>query len=484
MPWPMKRIALLMVAACSWSETLSAEGSDPGESRRPNVLFLMSDDLRNELGCYGSKLAKTPNLDRLAKEGVRFDRAYCQFPLCNPSRTSMLTGRHPGTTGVIGNRTWYGTAHPEVVSLPLHFRNSGYRTLRAGKIFHGGMDELNSWDEGGEERYFGADAPARPPQPRRSESRDGRPLSKAERSDRRIVLEGAAEQGGDHRVADEAIAFLREHRDETFFLACGFSKPHSPLAAPKRFFELWNPEEIPLPKDFARQPTVPEGFPAGSIRPRNTDLFIGREASPEEAREMIVAYLASSAWMDWNVGRVLAELERLGLRENTIVVFWGDHGFQLGEKGKWSKAGSLWEQGIRVPLFVVDPRAAGNGRACARVVESVDLYPTLVERCGLPPVEGLEGRSLAPLLEDPEAAWDHPAFSIWSEDGEHFTGVSLRTERWHFAEFFGRGAGRMLTEPAVDPDEVVNLAKRPEHAERVAEFSRMVRDYAAGHLPE
>lgn len=474
----------MVLGGCGLFGVLAAQEADPVKSRRPNVLFLISDDLRNELGCYGSELAKTPNLDRLAAEGVRFDRAYCQFPLCNPSRASMLTGRHPGSTGVIGNRTWYGTEHPGMVSLPKYFRDSGYLTLRAGKIFHGGMDEADAWDEGGEARYFGAGAPGRPPRTGRPETRDGRPLSKAERSDRWIVLEGEAEKGGDHRVADRTIDFLREHRDETFFLACGFSKPHSPLAAPKRFFDLWDVDEIPLPEDFASRPTVPEGFPAGSIRPRNADLFIGRDASPEQAREMIRAYLASSAWMDWNVGRVLDELEQLGLEENTIIVFWGDHGYQLGEKGKWSKAGSLWEQGIRVPMFIVDPRAAGNGKASPRVVESIDLYPTLVDLCGLPALEALEGRSLRPLLEDPEAAWDHPAFSVWSEDGEHFTGVSLRTERWHFAEFFGRGAGIMLTEPDKDPGEVVNLAGEPGQAERVAEFSRMVREYAEGHLPQ
>ncbi len=477
----MKRIVLSLLAILALSGGCGAADEAPD---RPNVLFIISDDLRNELGCYGSGLARTPNLDQLAGEGVRFDRAYCQFPLCNPSRSSMLTGRYPGTTGVIGNRTWYGGKHPEFVSLPRYFREAGYTTIRAGKIFHGGIDEPAAWSVGGEDRWFGEGAAEAPPPRRQAETRDGRPLTKAERSDRWIVLEGDAERSGDHRVADRAIRQLREHRDGRFFLACGFSKPHSPLAAPQRFFDMWQVEDIPLPPDFAARPTVPEGFPAGSIRPKNADLFIGREASETEAREMIRAYLASSAWMDWNVGRVLAELDRLGLRDNTVIVFWGDHGYQLGEKGKWSKAGSLWEQGIRVPLFIVDPRARGNGEACPRVVESIDLYPTLVELCGLPPARGVEGRSLKPLLEDPDREWDHPAFSVWSEDGKHITGVSVRTQRWHFAEFFGRGPGRMLTEPATDPHELTNLAGRPEHAERVARFSRMAREHAEGWLPE
>jgi iduronate 2-sulfatase len=463
----------LILAAMIWQPIMAAE--------RMNVLFIMSDDLRTELGCYGSQLAKTPNIDELANQGVRFDRAYCQFPLCNPSRSSMLTGRHPTTTRVLGNRQYFAAQDSSFVSLPRYFRASGYVTLRAGKIFHGGIDDAEAWTEGGEERFFGEGATAPVPREDRDEPLSesaGKPaLTKEQRSDRWVVLEGPAAERGDHRVADRAIRYLKEHADEPFFLGCGFSKPHSPLEAPQRFYDMFDVDEIPLPVDFATKPTVPKGFPAGSIRPQNADLFIGRDATPEEAREMIRAYLASSAWMDWNAGRVLAALGELGLREKTIVVFWGDHGYQLGEKGKWSKAGSLWEQGVRVPLVIFDPRAAGNGKACPRVVQSIDIYPTLVELCGLPAANGLDGVSLAPLLTDPDAAWDKPAYTIWSEDGKSISGVSVRNERWHFAEFFGRGPGRMLIDPVSDPHELVNLADKPEHAEVVAEFSRLASEY-------
>lgn len=446
-----------------------------------NVLFIMSDDLRTELGCYGSKLAKTPNIDKLAAKGVQFDRAYCQFPLCNPSRSSMLTGRHPTTTGVIGNRQFFAAQNPKFVSLPRHFRDSGYVTLRAGKIFHGGIDDTAAWTEGGQERFFGEDATAPVPREDRDEpisDGDGMPaLTKQQRSDRWVVLEGRASERGDHRVADRAIEFLKKHAEEPFFLGCGFSKPHSPLEAPKRFYDMFDVDAIPLPVDFATKPTVPAGFPAGSIRPQNADLFIGRDTAAEEAREMIRAYLASTAWMDWNVGRVLTALDELGLREKTIVVFWGDHGYQLGEKGKWSKAGSLWEQGVRVPLVIYDPRAVGNGKVCPRVVQSIDIYPTLVELCGVPTATGLDGVSLAPLLANPDAAWERPAYTIWSEDGKSISGVSVRNEKWHFAEFFARGPGRMLTDPINDPHELVNLADKPEHAEVVAEFSRLANEY-------
>jgi iduronate 2-sulfatase len=225
---------------------------------------------------------------------------------------------------------------------------------------------------------------------------------------------------------------------------------------------------------------VPPGFPRGAIRPRNADLFIGRDATPQAAREMIRAYLASVAWMDWNTGRVLAELDRLGLRDKTVIVFWGDHGYQLGEKGKWSKAGSVWEKGTRVPLIVAAPGARGNGRACSRVVQSIDIYPTLADLCALTGPVGLEGASLAPLLADPAAPWDRPAYSAWSGDGRNFTAVAVRTETWRYAEFDGGEGGAMLLDPGADPDELKNLADDPRYQSVRAELSTLVQKYGAG----
>jgi arylsulfatase A-like enzyme len=297
------------------------------------------------------------------------------------------------------------------------------------------------------------------------------------------VLKGNGEENGDYKSADRAIQYLREHKDEPFFMGCGFLKPHTPLEAPQSFYDLWDVSKIPLPVDFASKPTVPEGFPAGSIRPKNADLFVGRDASPDEARQVIRAYLAASAFMDWNVGRVLAELDALGLREKTIVVFWGDNGYQLGEKGKWSKAGSLWEQGTRTPFFICDPREQSAGKTSARVVEMIDLYPTLVELCGLERPAGLEGRGLVPLLRNPAHDWDHPAYTVWSEDGKSVSGVMVRTGQWRYGEFFGRGAGAMLLDPVKDPHELVNLAADPQHAAVVAKLSPLVREYAKAYLP-
>ena len=456
------------------------------ETNQLNVLFLISDDLRTELGCYGSKLAKTPNLDKLAAQGVRFERAYCQYPLCNPSRASMLTGRHPGTTGVLGNRTDFRTLHPDWVTLPQLFKQNGYVSLRTGKIFHGGIDDAISWTEGGDpnrdllegdeaERRAGRQNPTS-----QVNTNDNRP-ARVRGSDRWIVLEGDGESHGDYKTADRAIKYLRENKAKPFFLAVGFVKPHSPPTAPQKFYDLWEVEKIPLPVDFAPRPTVPAGFPKAAIRPRNSDLFIGRDASEQEARAMTRAYLASSAWMDWNVGRVLAELDKQGLREKTIIVFWGDHGYQLGEKGKWSKAGSLFEQGDRTPFIVVDPRGKSNGQSCARVVQNVDFYPTLAELCGLPVGKELEGRSLAPLLKHPQAEWNHPAFTVWSEDGKTYHGVAVRTERWRYAEFGPEGKnGAMLFDQQADPHELSNLADDPKLAAVRQELSGLVRAYTKG----
>jgi len=449
-------------------------------SDRPNILLILSDDQRCELGAYGSKVASTPNLDRFAASGVLFERAYCQFPLCNPSRSSMLTGLRPTTVGVLGNRTWFGAAHPDLVSLPKLFKDNGYHTYRSGKIFHGGIDDVEAWTDGAQERYFGEGATARPPRERGPRS-SGETLSKTERSDRWIVIPGDGRNHGDHRVASRAIEYLKQasDKDEPFFLACGFSKPHSPPEAPQRFYDQFTLDDIELPIDFASKPTVPEGFPAGAIRPQNADLFVGREATPTAAKEMIRAYLASSSWMDFNAGRVLDELKELGLDENTIVVFWGDHGYQLGEKGKWSKAGSLWEQGVRTPLIVRNPGAKGNGKTAPIVVEALDIYPTLASLAGLTPSHTLEGRDLTPWLDNPNRPSERPAFSVWSEDGQHVTGIVVRTGRWRYAEFYGRGAGRMLIDAQADVAELKNLAESPQYASVVEELSRLVRDYVS-----
>ena len=420
-----------------------------------NVLFIAVDDLRPALGCYGNTIVRTPNIDSLASAGVRFERAYCQFPLCNPSRTSLLTGRHPNTTGVFDNTVFFRTAHPDFVSLPQHFQMAGYTTARTGKIFHGGIDDTDSWHIGGE--------------PRRD--RINRPRQNPQQSDQIVVLEGEGESHADYKTATRAVELLGELKDKPFFLAVGFTKPHSPPTAPQRHFDLYDPARIPLPPDFAAVPTVPPGFPEASVPPRSSDLFIGREASPEEARKVIEAYYASLTFTDTQLGRVLAALDQHKLRERTVIVFFGDHGYHLGEKGKWSKHNSVFEVAARVPMIVCAP-GASTGKPSPRTVQLLDIYPTLCELCGLAELEDLEGHSLAPLLKDPEASWDYPAYTV-ARNGNAF-GQSVRTERWRYSEWNGGAAGAVLFDHDSDPHEMKNLAADPQHSQVVKEMKALL----------
>ncbi|QJE98262.1 sulfatase [Luteolibacter luteus] len=441
------------------------------QEKKFNVLLLIADDMKAALGSMGNPLGRTPNLDKLASSGVLFEKAYCQFPLCNPSRASMLTGRYPKTTGVLGNRDDFRKLHPEWSTLPQWFKEHGYISAETGKIFHGGIDDGVSWTE---DAMTDVAVETRPTQTKWPLEGDDQ-LSKDKKSDRRILLDGNGDGHPENAIADRAIGFLRARHDKPFFLACGFVQPHSPPTAPRSFYDVHRTEDISLPPDFAPRPIVPEGFPKAAIRPRNADLFVGRDASETEAKEMIRAYHAGVSWTDWNAGRVLDELDRLGFAGNTIVVFWSDHGYQLGEKGKWSKAGSLFEAGTRVPLIIRVPGEAA-GRKCQRVVESIDLFPTLAALCGLPAAPGTEGRDLSPLIKDPQAPWDHPAFTIWSEDGKTATGISIRTEKWRYAEYAAGGA--MLLDPAADPHEMRNLADDPALAGIQAELSGKIATFA------
>jgi len=457
----------------SWSASASAQ-------HRYNVLFLIADDLRPELGCYGNAIIKTPNIDALAARGTQFNRAYAQFPLCNPSRTSMLNGRYPTQTGVMDNNTYFRAKHPDFVTLPQYFLKNGYAALRTGKIFHGGIDDQVSWTEGGEP--VDPNIVNRPASPVATgqgarEVGDDEPTPQANRparasaSERIVVLEGDGESHGDYKIATRAIEFLNKYKDKPFFLAVGFNKPHSPPTAPKKLFDLYDVNTIPLPVDFRTSPQAPEGFPDVSIPRRNADLFIGRESSPAEAREMIRAYYASTSFMDAQVGRVIDELDRLKLRDNTIIVFWGDHGYHLGEKGKWSKAYSLWDIGLRVPLIIAVPRQ--KPEQSARVVQLLDLYRTLADLAGLPQPKEIEGRSLAPLTRNPKSNWNYPSFAVVQFQGKF--GTSVSTERWHYVEWDQDRAGSMLLDLINDPRELKNLASDPSRAGTVQEMKQLLK---------
>ncbi len=508
----MKGAAALGLAAAlpRWAKLSAADApavktdSKTADSTKYNVLFIMSDDMRPELDLYGNPLVLAPNLTALAKTGVMFDRGYCPFPLCCPSRSATLNGRHVITTGVYSNRTWFGDLHPEYISLPKYFKQNGYITMHSGKIFHGGIDDTEAWTEGGQARVLGGietvemDIPLPPAGHagvfgQTAAAQGGAAFTSATTrsgTDSIQILRGNGESHGDYHATDRAIQYLRDYKgkygDQPFFLGYGLVKPHSPPTAPQKWFDQIDRSKIPLPVDFAPSRKLPAGFPEGCLRPRNADLFINRPASPEEAREMIQAYYASTSWTDWNIGRVLAELDNLGLREKTIICFSADHGYQLGEKGKWSKAGSLWEEGARIPMILSAPKAKGNGQVCRRIVQSMNFYPTLVELCGLPMPAGQEGQSMTKLLDDPKMEWNHPAYTVWSEDGASntpipnptLTGIGVRVERWRYAEYMLGGA--MLLDMENDPHQMKNLAHDARYAEVADKMAGLVKQYRDG----
>lgn len=487
---------------------LGSWGTGLAAAERMNVLWIVVDDLANCLGSAGHPLVQTPHLDRLAASGVRFDRAYCQIPLCNPSRASVLTGWRPDRTRVYdldrhfrddpvgrrvpaaepGQRSRAGDAPPstldapvEVTTLPQLFRQHGWRTVRVGKVFHAdvpndigtdGLDDPPSWDEVHNPR--GRD---RLEEHLITNAEPHRPISAALSW---LAADGTDEEQTDGLIATEAVRLLEQHREEAFFLGVGFFRPHTPYVAPRRYFELYPWESLRLPTAPAKdREDIPSAAFAHNCRVPNYGL------DADVCRRALQGYYASVSFVDAQIGRILAALDRLDLSARTIVVVWSDHGYHLGEhQGVWQKR-TLFEESARTPLIVRDPRAHGNGRACKRIVELVDLYPTLVDLCGLPSPPGLAGRSLRPLLDDPAAAWEGRAVTQILRPGEDqlILGRSLRTERWRYTEWNAGADGAELYDHAADPHEWHNLAESPEHQAVRAELRRILESLAEGLPP-
>ena len=435
--------------------------ANQARQQKLNVLFIAADDMNNRLGCYGYPVVKTPNIDKLARQGVRFDRAYCQFPLCGPSRASLMTGLRPDTTKVLGNNVDFRDHLPEAVTLPQYFKQQGYFTARDGKMFH-----MNVPNEVGLPRF--QDPPSWSldfsPQGKENKSKgEGRLMGQAGQgqgnSMQWIMTPDASEQA-DRHAASEAIAILEQHRDEPFFLGLGFVRPHLPFVAPAKYFDLYPLNQIPLPKN---PPGDLDDIPAAAKRVR-PGLWNHMKMDERGIRESIRGYYASTTYMDEEAGRVLDTLDRLKLRERTIVVFWGDHGWNLGEHTRWQKM-SLLEDSARVPLIISAPGRKGNGRASKSLVEFVDLYPTMTELCGLPARGGLHGRSLTPVLDNPAREHKKAAFTqLRFQDKETvINGYSVRTARYRFIQWEGEGGGEELYDHDRDPGEFTNLAGQPAH---------------------
>ena len=438
-------------------------------SRPPNVLVIMADDLNNDMGVYGHPMVKTPNLDRLAARGVRFDRAYNQFPLCSPSRVSLLTGLRPDTTRVHDLVTDFRTVIPEVLTLPQMFKRNGYLTARVGKIFHygnpgqigtSGLDDPASWDVFVNPRGIDKDEEAQ-----LTNFTPTRGLGSALAY---YASPAPDEAHTDGKVAAETIALLEKNTDRPFFIGAGFYRPHCPFIAPKKYFDLYPLDRIRAPRSMPGSPEPPPA--AWFTTPPNWG--IGEDAQ----RESIRAYYASITFLDANVGRLLDALDRLKLTDNTIVVFMSDHGYHLGERGQWMKQ-TLFERSARAPLMMAGPGVTAKGRASSRIVEFLDIYPTLADLARVSPPPGLHGRSLAPLLRNPQAQWDHPALTQVRRGPpeNHFMGYSVRTEKWRYTEWDEGKRGAELYDEVTDPDEMRNLAAEAKYRDTVAEMQRLLR---------
>lgn len=423
-----------------------------------NVLFIVADDLNINLGCYGHPVVKSPNIDRLAARGTRFDRAYCNYPVCNPSRTSFMSGRRPDTTGVVDNVTPTRTFLKDTVMLPEHFRKNGYRTLKVGKIYHtgAGWEDPRSWDLDIRENSTSKKPPKE--QIVRTPGPSG------------IVLNAKDEDTWDGFVARKAVTLLEDAAasGKPFFLAAGFRRPHAPYIAPEKYFNLYDPAQL------TPRTGPPEHLK--NIPPLALTYKFGDRAFPRENPGYTIAgYFASISFMDAQVGLFLDALDRLKLGERTVVVFFSDHGYHLGEHGGlWHKM-TLFEESTRVPLIVAAP-GKKPGQASARLAELVDVYPTLCDLCGLKPPDGLEGISLVPLLERPDRPWKQAVFTVVSRGKNQkataqldpkLMGRTVRGERWRYTLWHdGR---EELYDHQSDPYEYDNLARDSRHSERAAQ---------------
>ena len=436
----------------------------------PNVLFIAVDDMNNDLGCFGHPLVKSPNIDRLAQRGVRFERAYCQFPLCSPSRSSLLTGLRPDSTRVFDLRYHFRQDLPNVVTLPQLFMRSGYYVARVGKMYHygnpgdigtNGLDDRVSWME----RFnpAGRDKTTLEPDIMNYTPKRGLGAAMAFLADKT----GTDPQHTDGKVVDQTIRLLEEHKDKPFFIAAGFYKPHCPWVTPKKYFDLYPMDPITLPHITAQ---TPGDYPELALASTKPWPYLG--VTPDQARECKRAYYAAISFVDAQIGRVLDAVDRLGQWENTIIVFWSDHGYHLGEHGLWFKQ-SCFEESARVPLIISVPGQKTAGQASSRPVELVDLYPTLADLAGLTPPDHLEGASLRPLLDNPRTQWGRPAYTQVQRGSD--PGHSVRTERWRYTEWAFGAKGQELYDHDSDPSELHNLAGDAKYADVIVQMKALLK---------
>lgn len=452
----------------------------------PNVLFIIADDLSTTLGCYGAEGISTPNLDKLAGRGRLFERAYCQASLCNPSRTSIMTGRRPHEINILTNPPHFRGRYPRITTLPEHFKANGYHAVGIGKIYHNWGQSIHgdpqSWSEP-ETNHWAAHyhdwyIPGRPYQ-MHFDIKKGPAVQCEDVPDEAYV---------DGRTANAAVNKLRELRETPFFLAVGFWKPHLPYNAPKKYWDLYDRDALPPVRYSAPVEGVPEMAYVNSNEARSyTDVPEEGPISADKKLELRHGYLAAISYLDAQVGKILDELGRLGLADNTIIVFLSDHGYHAGEHGQFGKW-TNFEIGTRVPLIIAAPGMARPGASTKSIVELVDLYPSLLGLAGLSPPgrQELAGVSLAPVLDDPEAEVKTRAVSqisrpLGAGPDYEVTGSSVRDARYRYNVWADRYSGEARAEELYDLSDDLwnadNLADSPEHSEERVRLSKMLEEF-------
>lgn len=455
------------------------------EAAKPNVLFIAVDDLACTLGCYGDVIAQTPNIDRLASTGMCFRRAYNQLPLCNPTRASVMTGLRPDQIKVYDLDRHFRDELPDVVTLPQAFQKAGYFAARVGKIYHSnvpasigtdGFDDPPSWDR--------TVNPKGRDKTEEAKVFNAEPHRKISASLSWLAAEGNAEEQTDGMIATEAIKIMREKKDEPFFLGVGFFRPHTPYVAPKKYFEMYPLKTLRLPYSPEHdRDDIPTAAFAHNCPVPNYGLD---EATLLKATQ---AYYACVSMVDAQIGRLLSALDELGIAENTIVVLWSDHGYHLGEhNGIWQKR-TLFEQAARAPLIIRAPGHQGQGD-CDQIVEFVDIYPTVTDLAGVDSNSGLAGRSLRPLINDPQAQWNGQAITqvLRPADDrlpEMVMGCSIRTDRYRYTEWGDGKFGVELYDHHTDPNEFNNLARDPDTKSSavIENLRHLLRKKASGKIP-
>ncbi|MGI9244723.1 MAG: sulfatase [Verrucomicrobiales bacterium] len=488
------RICAIPVLLCGLLLTHGAAEDKLAPAKRANILLLLVDDLKPALGCYGDPHAKTPNIDALASRGMRFDLAYCNQAVCAPSRFTLMLGSHPTTTGLYGLGSHLRKALPNAVTMPQHFaEHGGYRTESLGKIFHIGHGNFGDPDSFSiphfKEKVIEYRDPASTPGGKitREEAmfqNKPAPPGGMNQLPRGAAFEspGVADDAyADGRVATETVrrlAAAKERLSEdgtNFFIAAGFARPHLPFSAPAKYWDLHDPEQLPV----AANTDLPKGSPSiahkrgGEIRnyfpvPGKNDPA---QISPAVARQLVHGYYASVSYVDAQIGKVIDGLDRLGLSENTIIVLWGDHGFHLGDLGIWTKH-TNYEQANRIPILICAPGVTKPGSSTKQLAESVDIFPTLAELAGLPAPAGsqrIDGESLVPVLRDPEHRVRDHAYHVYPR---RKLGRAIRTDRYRLVEW---GDEYELYDYLLDPLESENHA--PARPEVVAELKEILARY-------